>query len=90
MAYTCCLAIPMGRLAEQGREASGLRGRVLLPPHHYGVLLSGGGGLFAVFGSLLLLGTYYAATDGVLMAIASSMVARESRGDRAGNGDDLL
>jgi len=65
------LAIPFGRLADRiGRARVFLGGQVLLLVAY---LCAGGpfGGPAATIGCLLLLGAYYAATDGVLAAIAS-------------------
>jgi MFS family permease len=74
------LAVRMGRLADRIG-----RGRVLLGGYAvllatYAVVLQplGGWGVLAL--GLGLLGTYYAATDGVLMALASSVVPDEVRG----------
>ncbi len=64
------LAIPAGRLADRyGRHRTFLAGYVLLLSA-YGVLLLPAPGLAAIAGCLVLLGAYYAATDGVLMALA--------------------
>jgi MFS family permease len=74
------LAVPMGAVADRVG-----RGRVLLAG--YGLLLGvyvllllpvGGWGL--VLAALALLGGYYAATDGVLMALGSAVVPDEVRG----------
>jgi MFS family permease len=71
------LAIPAGRLAD------GLgRGRVFLAGHAalaaaYVVLAWPDAGSGALFSSLLLVGAYYAATDGVLMAMASQVLPAE-------------
>jgi MFS family permease len=74
------LAVPIGRLADRVG-----RGRVLLAG--YGLLLvvyllqvSPAGGWLLLAGTLGLLGTYYAATDGVLMALGSGLVPDEVRG----------
>lgn len=69
------LAVPIGRLADRVG-----RGRVLVAGHvalvgAYGCALLPGGGLALVVGSLLFLGTFYAATDGVTAAIAARLVA---------------
>ncbi|MGC4749407.1 MFS transporter [Micromonospora sp. DT201] len=74
------LAVPLGLLADRVG-----RGRVLVAGHLAllgGYLLaalpsSGVGGTLAV---LLLLGTFYAATDGVLAALVSRLVAPSARG----------
>jgi MFS family permease len=66
------LAVPAGRLADRyGRMRTFLAGYLLLLGA-YGVLLLPAPGALAVAGCLLLLGAYYAATDGVLMALAGA------------------
>jgi MFS family permease len=68
------LAVPAGRLADRvGRRRVFLWGHGLLLGV-YGLLLLPSPGPLALAGCLLLLGAYYAATDGVLMALASTMV----------------
>jgi MFS family permease len=74
------LAVPMGRIADRVG-----RGRVLLAGYGvllgvYAALLSGIGGTVLLVATLGLLGTYYAATDGVLMALGSTVVPGELRG----------
>lgn len=67
------LAIPFGRLADRiGRTRVFIGGQVLLL---VGYLCAGGplGGPAGAIGCLLFLGGYYAATDGVLAAIASTV-----------------
>jgi hypothetical protein len=73
------LAMPMGRLA----DAVG-RGRVFLGGYLalvalYALLLHGDPGLVVVLLCLGLLGTYYAATDGVLMALSSGAIPVQLR-----------
>jgi len=66
------LAIPAGRLADRyGRQWTFLAGYVLLLGA-YLVLLLPAPGFVAVTACLVLLGAYYAATDGVLMALAGA------------------
>ena len=66
------LAIPAGRLADRyGRQWMFLAGYVLLLAA-YLVLLLPAPGFVAVTACLTLLGAYYAATDGVLMALAGA------------------
>lgn len=66
------LAIPAGRLADRyGRQWMFLAGYVLLLAA-YLVLLLPAPGFVAVTACLILLGAYYAATDGVLMALAGA------------------
>ncbi|MEV6811696.1 MFS transporter [Micromonospora sp. NPDC051296] len=74
------LAVPMGRLADRVGRA-----RVLVAGH--GALLAcyllaalPAGGLTLTLAVLLCLGVYYAATDGVLPALVSRLVAAEARG----------
>lgn len=68
------LAIPVGRLADRiGRVPVLLGGHALLLPV-YGVLLSSGVGTTAVCFSLVSLGAYYAATDGVTTALAGAIL----------------
>lgn len=74
------LAVPLGRLADRVG-----RGRVLVAGH--GALLAcyllaalPAGGVGLTLGVLLLLGVFYAATDGVLPALVSRLVPAEARG----------
>ncbi|WP_233513863.1 MFS transporter [Micromonospora craterilacus] len=74
------LAVPMGRLADRVGRAC-----VLVAGH--GALLAcyllaalPAGGLTLTLAVLLCLGVYYAATDGVLPALVSRLVAPEARG----------
>jgi MFS family permease len=74
------LAVPMGRLADRIG-----RGRVLLGGYGllfgvYAILLLPIGGWVLLAGALGLLGAYYAATDGVLMALGSAVIPEEVRG----------
>jgi MFS family permease len=74
------LAVPMGRLA----DVVG-RGRVLLLGYGfllgvYVALLLPLGGLPLVVAALGLLGAYYASTDGVLMALGSTVIPEDVRG----------
>lgn len=74
------LSLPIGRLADRiGRAKVFIGGYALLLLVYTSLLLPGGGlpGL-AVY--LLLFGAYYAATEGVLMALASSILPEELRG----------
>jgi MFS family permease len=66
------LAIPAGRLADRLGRARVLLGGYLLLLGVYGVLLLPALGPVEFACCLLLLGAYYAATDGVLMALAST------------------
>ncbi|MGH8998391.1 MAG: MFS transporter, partial [Acidimicrobiia bacterium] len=65
------LAVPLGRLADRVGTAPVFLGGYLLLGGAYLALLGSGPGLAGVAAVLALLGAYYAATDGVLMAMAS-------------------
>jgi MFS family permease len=68
------LAVPAGRLADwAGRRPLLLSGHALLAGV-YVLLLNPEPGAGALIACLVLLGAYYATTDGVLMAIASSQL----------------
>jgi MFS family permease len=74
------LALPIGALADRIG-----RGRVLLAGYAmlaavYAVLLMPGTGWPLLVAALGTLGAYYAATDGVLMALASAVVPEDLRG----------
>jgi MFS family permease len=74
------LAVPMGRLADKvGPGPVFLGGYALLLPV-YGSLLLPSFGIAVLPIYLLLVGTYYAATDGVLMALASALLPEQLRG----------
>jgi MFS family permease len=73
------LAIPMGRLADRvGRAAVLVGGHVCLLAAY---LWASGptGPVTAVLGTLLLLGAFYAATDGIIAALAGRLVRPEVR-----------
>ena len=73
------LAIPMGRLADRlGRRYVFLGGYALLAAV-YGLLLLPGLPQALSLGILLFQGLYYAATDGVLAALASAMLPEQWR-----------
>jgi MFS family permease len=73
------LAIPAGRLADRiGHETTFMLGYGLLAVVYGMLLLPQMNGYLAVL-MLIVLGAYYAATDGVLMALASSMLPAELR-----------
>lgn len=74
------LAVPMGRLADRiGRGRVFLGGYALLLGVYVTLLAPVGGALLLVV-TLGLLGAYYAATDGVLMALGSAIVPEDVRG----------
>jgi MFS family permease len=74
------LAVPIGRLADRvGRGRVFLAGYALLLPV-YASLLAPSAGLPALGIALALVGASYAATDGVLAALASSTLDEDVRG----------
>jgi MFS family permease len=73
------LAVPMGRLADRGGRLRVFIGGYALMIVIYGMLLLPSLGLPQLALVLLLFGTYYAATDGVLMALASAVLPAELR-----------
>jgi MFS family permease len=73
------LAVPLGRLADRiGRAPVFLAGNALLIVC-YIVLRVSGPGVVPIAVILGSLGTYYAATDGILMALASEVIPAELR-----------
>ena len=73
------LAVPAGRLADRiGRARVFIGGYALLLLVYVSLLVPWTGPL-PVIVDLILLGAYYAATDGVLMALASAIVPPEQR-----------
>ncbi|HEV7863376.1 MAG TPA: MFS transporter [Acidimicrobiia bacterium] len=75
------LAVPLGRLSDRiGRAPVFLGGHVLLVGCYVLLRASGAGSGFLTIAVILgLLGAYYAATDGILMAMASAVVPTELR-----------
>ena len=74
------LSVPLGRLADKvGKSVVLVGGHVALLAAY---LAAGGplGGPFWTVASLLLLGVFYAATDGVLPALVSRLVPAETKG----------
>ncbi len=73
------LAIPMGKLADRIGRARVFVGGYLLLLCSYVIAGLHLGGIVGLLLVLLLLGTFYAATDGVLAALASMLVPEASR-----------
>jgi MFS family permease len=74
------LAVPFGRIADQtGRRRPWLLGHLALLGAYAVLLLPSGGGPGLVVAVLLLHGTFYAATDGVLMALGGPLVPPDRR-----------
>jgi MFS family permease len=73
------LAIPTGRLADRiGRKRVFVGGHVLLAAA-YAIVLAASPSTAWVVGCVLLVGAFYAATDGVLVAVVSARVAEDRR-----------
>jgi MFS family permease len=72
-------AIPLGRLSDRIGMAKVFIAGELLMLGVFAVLASGAGSLPALLLLLVMLGGYYAATDGVLMALASTIVPSHVR-----------
>ena len=73
------LAIPVGHLADRvGRSRVFIAGFVLLLGVYFILLLPAPGRVELIV-MLALLGAFYACTDGILMAMASTVVPRELR-----------
>jgi len=78
------LAVPMGRLADRVGPAKVFVGGYVLLLAVYSSLLIPSISSFALLLYLVAFGTFYAATDGVVMAIAAAMVPEELRGSGMG------
>jgi MFS family permease len=77
--YMAC-SVPVGVLADRiGRRGIFVGGYVLLTSLYFLVFSSATLGTGALLGCLLLLGLYYAATEGVLMALGSSLTPESRR-----------
>ena len=74
-------AVPLGRLADRiGPARVFLGGHVMLLGWYFVLRVGGPGSGFLTIALILgLLGTYYAATDGVLMALGSAVIPDELR-----------
>lgn len=73
------LAIPFGRLADRVGARTVVMGGYVLLLAAYGSLLVADPGPLAILAALGFLGAYYAATDGVLMALASAVIPADRR-----------
>jgi MFS family permease len=74
------LAAPFGRLADRIGRGRVLIGGYIMLLGVYCILLAPSAGLASIIAVLALLGCYYAATDGVLMAMGSRYIPEELRG----------
>jgi MFS family permease len=74
------LAAPLGRVADRWGRGRVLIGGYVLLLAVYCVLMLPSAGVASLVLVLALLGTYYAATDGVLMAMGSKHIPEELRG----------
>lgn len=74
------LAVPMGRLADRVGRGRVLLGGYALLLAIYAALISPLGGWPLLVAALGCLGAYYAASDGVLMALGSAVAPAEVRG----------
>jgi MFS family permease len=74
------LAAPLGRLADRVGRGKVLLGGYVLLLGVYALLMAPSAGVVTLIAVLALLGTYYAATDGVLMAAGSSHLPEDLRG----------
>jgi MFS family permease len=74
------LAAPLGRLADKVGRGRVLIGGYIVLLAVYCVLMAPSAGVISLIVVLALLGTYYAATDGVLMAMGSAHLPESLRG----------
>jgi MFS family permease len=74
------LAAPLGRLSDKVGRGRVLIGGYTLLLGVYCVLMLPSAGAVTLIAVLAMLGTYYAATDGVLMAMGSKLLPEELRG----------
>jgi MFS family permease len=78
--FTSIFAIPCGRLADRVGRTRVLLGGYGLLLLVYMILLMHAGGLFQIASVLFLLGVFYAATDGVLTAMAAAVLPTSHSG----------
>ena len=78
--FTAMFAVPFGRLADRAGRKPVLLGGYALLACVYGTLMMPAGPWWTVVLPIALLGAYYAATDGVLTAIAAAVIAPGSSG----------
>ncbi len=84
------LAVPLGRLADRvGRARVLVGGHLALAATYLAVGLPLAGPVWTLLG-LLLLGVFYAATDGVLAALVSRLVAAAARGTGIAAGQTVV
>jgi MFS family permease len=84
-------AIPLGRLADRfGRVKVFLAGHVALLLSYLLAALPAAGGTAATLGCLLLLGVFYAATDGILAALVSQRAAPARLGTALGTAQTVV
>jgi MFS family permease len=74
------LAAPLGRLSDRIGRGRVLIGGYVMLLAVYCLLMAPSAGAVSVVGALALLGTYYAATDGVIAAMGSARLPEELRG----------
>jgi MFS family permease len=74
------LAAPLGRMADKVGRGKVLIGGYVMLLAVYCILIAPSAGLVSLLLVLGLLGTYYAATDGVLMAMGTRFIPEELRG----------
>ena len=78
---TAAFAAPIGRLADRvGRMPSLMGGYLVLAVVYLMLLMPNGHGVFSLVTAVVLFGIYYAATDGVLTAMAASVLPSEHSG----------
>jgi MFS family permease len=79
--FTSAFAIPCGRLADRiGRTRVLVGGYAILGLVYAALLLPASGGLVLLAAAVALLGIYYAATDGVLTAMAAAALPADQSG----------